>query len=62
MKNYIIGFSYVEFAKVQVQAETQEDAERRVYEQLEEQGIPDDADVFDREYSVDCGEEKDDES
>ena len=61
MNNYIIGFSYVEFAKVQVQAESQEDAERRVYEQLEEQGMPDDADVFDREYSVDFGEEKDDE-
>ena len=45
MKNYIIGFSYVEFAKVQVQAESQEDAERRVYEQLEEQGMPDDADA-----------------
>ena len=31
MKNYIIGFSFVEFAKVEVQAESQSQAESAVY-------------------------------
>jgi len=59
MKNYIVGFSYVEFAKVKVKAESQSEAESAVYAQLEEYGMPDDADVFDREYSVDYAEETD---
>ena len=57
MKDYVIGFSYVEFAKMQVRAESQEAAESQVFKMLEELGMPDNAEVFDREYSVDCGEE-----
>ncbi len=57
MKNYIIGFSFVEFAKVKVQAESQSQAESAVYKMLEEYGMPPSAKVFDREYSVDYAEE-----
>jgi len=57
MKDYMIGFSYVEFAKIQVRANSQTEAEEIVYKMLEEYGMPDNAKVFDREYSVDCGEE-----
>jgi ABC-type polar amino acid transport system ATPase subunit len=57
VKDYMIGFSYVEFAKIQVRAESQEEAESQVFKILEELGMPDNAEVFDREYSIDCGEE-----
>jgi len=57
MKNYMIGFSYVEFAKIQVRAESQTEAESQVFKILEELGMPDNAEVFEREYSIDCGEE-----
>ena len=49
MKDYMIGFSYVEFAKIQVRAESQEEAESQVLKILEELGMPDNAEVFDRE-------------
>lgn len=57
MKDYNIGFSYVEFAKIQVRAESLEEAESQVFKILEELGMPDNAEVFDREYSIDFGEE-----
>jgi ABC-type polar amino acid transport system ATPase subunit len=57
MKNYMIGFSYVEFAKIQVRAESQAEAESQVFKILEELGMPDNAEVFEREYSIDCSEE-----
>ncbi len=53
MKDYKVGFSHVEFAKIQVQAESQAEAESQVLKILEELGMPDNAEVFDREYSVD---------
>lgn len=53
MKDYRVGFSHVEFAKIQVRAESQAEAESQVLKILEELGMPDNAEVFDREYSVD---------
>lgn len=57
MTDYIIGFSYVEFAKVKVRAGSQSEAESAVYKMLDDYGIPNSAKVFDREYSVDYAEE-----
>jgi len=57
MKDYMIGFNYSEFAKIQVRANSQTEAEEIVYKMLEEYGMPDNAKVFDRDYSVDYGEE-----
>ena len=57
MKNYMIGFNHTEFAKIQVRAESQAEAESQVFKILEELGMPDNAEVFDREYFISFGEE-----
>ncbi len=57
MKDYIIGFSYSEFAKIQVRANSQTEAETIVYKMLDDCGMPEDCKIFDRDYSVDYGEE-----
>ena len=56
-KNYVVGFHYTEFAKVYVEANNQDEADEMVYKMLEDYGIPNDAKVFDRDYSVDYSEE-----
>jgi hypothetical protein len=54
MKDFMVGFNYSEFAKVQIRAESREEAESIVYKMLEDYGMPDNAKIFDRDYSVDC--------
>ena len=60
-KNYVVGFHYTEFAKVYVTADSQDEADKMVYEMLEDYGMLDNAKVFDRDYSVDYSEEINDE-
>ena len=49
-KNYVVGFHYTEFAKVYVTADSQDEADKMVYEMLEDYGMLDNAKVFDRDY------------
>ena len=56
-KNYVVGVHYTEFAKVYVEANSQDEADEMVYQMLEDYGMPNDAKVFDRDYSVDYSEE-----
>ena len=49
---YNVGFHYTEFAKVQVKAKSQEEAESMVYEMLDYEGVPTHAKTFDRDYDV----------
>lgn len=56
-KDYWVGFHYSEFAKVSVRADSEEEAESIVYKMLEDYGMPDNAKIFDRDYSVAHSEE-----
>lgn len=52
---YNVGFYYTEYSKVQISANSQEEAERMVYQMLEDNGMLDfeyDPEVTDREYDV----------
>ena len=60
-KNYVVGFHYAEFAKVYVEANSQDEADEMVYKMLEDYGMLDNAKIFDRDYSVDYSEEISDE-
>ena len=57
MKDYIVGFSYTEFGRLQVRADSEEEAQSMVEKILYDYGMPDNARVLDREYSIDYSDE-----
>jgi len=57
MKKYKVGFHYVENASIEVEANSKEEAQLLVLDMLDDEGVPDDADPIQREWSVDIIEE-----
>jgi hypothetical protein len=57
MKKYKVGFHYVENASIEVKANSKEEADLMVFDMLLNDGVPDDADPIQREWSVDIIEE-----
>jgi hypothetical protein len=57
MKKYKVGFHYVENASIEVEANSKEEAQLLVLDMLDDEGVPDDADPLQREWSVDIIEE-----
>jgi len=57
MQKYKVGFHYVENASVEVEANSKEEAHLMVFDMLDDEGVPDDADPIQREWSVDIIEE-----
>lgn len=58
MKKYRVGFHYIKFASLEVEAETEQEAHLLVLDILDDEGVPNDADVFQTEWAVDRVEEK----
>ena len=54
---YKVGFNYVENATIEVEANSKEEAHLLVLDMLDDEGVPDDADPIQREWSVDIIEE-----
>ena len=54
---YKVGFNYVENATIEVEANSKEEAQLLVLDMLDDEGVPDDADPIQREWSVDIIEE-----
>ena len=54
---YKVGFHYVENATIEVEANSKEEAQLLVLDMLDDEGVPDDADPIQREWSVDIIEE-----
>ena len=54
---YKVGFNYVENASIEVEANSKEEAHLLVLDMLDDDGVPDDADPIQREWSVDIIEE-----
>ncbi len=54
---YKVGFHYVENASIEVEANSKEEAQLLVLDMLDDEGVPDDADPIQREWSVDIIEE-----
>jgi hypothetical protein len=54
---YKVGFHYVENATIEVEANSKEEAHLLVLDMLDDEGVPDDADPIQREWSVDIIEE-----
>lgn len=50
---YKVGFHYVENATIEVEANSKEAAQLLVLDMLDDEGVPDDADPIQREWSVD---------
>jgi len=57
MQKYKVGFHYVENASIEVEANSKEEAQLLVLDMLDDEGVPDDADPIQREWSVDIIEE-----
>jgi len=57
MKKYKVGFHYVENASIEVEANSKEEAQLLVLDMLDDEGVPDDADPIQREWSVDIIEQ-----
>lgn len=54
---YKVGFNYVENASIEVEADSKDEAHLLVFDMLDNEGVPDDADPIQREWSVDIIEE-----
>ncbi len=54
---YKVGFHYVENASIEVDANSKEEAQLLVLDMLDDEGVPEDADPIQREWSVDIIEE-----
>jgi hypothetical protein len=54
---YKVGFNYVENATIEVEANSKEEAHLLVLDMLDDEGVPEDADPLQREWSVDIIEE-----
>ena len=54
---YKVGFNYIENASIEVEANSKEEAHLLVLDMLDDEGVPDDADPIQREWSVDIIEE-----
>lgn len=50
---YKVGFHYVENATIEVEANSKQTAQLLVLDMLDDEGVPDDADPIQREWSVD---------
>jgi len=61
MSKYKITISYTEYATMQVNAPSEQDAENLAYTMLEQEGVPHNANTTDRDYSVDYVEVSEDE-
>jgi len=57
MKKYKVGFHYVENASIEVEANSKEEAQLLVLDMLDDEGVPEDADPIQREWSVDIIEQ-----
>jgi hypothetical protein len=57
-KTYKVTISYTEYAIIEVNASSEQDAENIAYTMLEQEGVPHDANTTDRDYSVDYVEDK----
>ncbi len=53
MNKYKVTISYTEYAIIEVNAASKQDAETIAYSMLEEEGVPHDATTTDRDYSID---------
>jgi hypothetical protein len=57
MKKYKVGFHYVENASIEVEANNKKEAHLMVFDMLDDEGVPNDADPIQREWAVDIIEE-----
>lgn len=53
MNKYKVTISHTEYASIEVEAPSEQDAENIAYTMLEQEGVPYDATTTDRDYSVD---------
>jgi len=53
MNKYKVTISYTEYASIEVDATSEQDAENIAYTMLQDEGVPHDADTTDRDYSID---------
>jgi len=55
---YKVTFSHTEYAQMEVEATSEQEADDIAYKMLEEEGVPYDANITDRDYSIDYVEVK----
>ena len=53
MNKYKVTISHTEYATIEVDATSEQDAENIAYTMLQDEGVPHDANTTDRDYSID---------